>query len=173
MGAYTVVMNKVVGMLALALLTLASAQEPYLVGGWTVQQRTDPFSDQNSSIMALRAENTSQFGSEGSLAIMCTPGAGFDGITVMATGDVYISETTTPVTYRVDADEVVRERWLVSEVNVTPYLENRHRAFIRAIASGSELAMRWTGYSRTVTYEFQLHGVRDALSDLGCHSGDL
>lgn len=161
-------------LLTLALSSAALAQSPVPVGDWHVLPQIDPFTDENSSIAAVMPDEYPTGGRNDGIAIMCSnASSATDGINLMAAGSAYIGEQFTTVTYRVDSHPPVTARWFVSNTNVLAHNAEVSRSFISALLGGEKLAIRWDAYRTTPTYIYSIRGLREALIELGCYTGQL
>lgn len=164
-------MKRIVGVLAVALAFLASAQEPVQLGDWVFFEKVDPITDENTSFAAAPASDSPSY-YEGLFFVRCAPG--FDmGVEVFFDADQYLGiDDFYPVVYRIDGGEPQNSRWSISTNGTsvfTPELEIPR--IFAALMGASEFVFRVQGYDGPQTYIVPVSGLREVLDALNCYTG--
>lgn len=170
-------MRKLWGTVLVALLLGgAFAQAPEGIGEWVLHTEVDPFTDAELKLAFVTPTAYPTGGRGDMFGVVCgdTPLITADGVGFMLLGSAFIAGSTTSVTWRVDKHEAVVESWMVSSgSNVTPRGSELVRSLTRALLGGEELAIKYSAYSGSPTYVFPVGGLREALRQLGCYTGEL
>lgn len=170
-------MNKLWGTLLAGLVLIASfgnaqTTKEY-VGDWVVERTRDLFTDEQSAGAYVFPTQYPRLGQNDVLVVLCSdPGStSFDGVAVMIAGSTYIADSTVSVERRAGSRPASTESWFANGTTVVVHRGEVSRAFVVDLLDVETLAVRYRGYSETVTYVFPVAGFREVLASLGCYSG--
>ena len=117
-------------------------------GNWSFSERTDTFTDKDTSSLYMASDYSGRRGDDApeSIIMRCDGEKSFD-IYVVFDGYIGSANDRVPVRYRFDGQEAVSERWSESTDGTAAFLPGSYKEFKAGLFSGANFVFEVSDYN--------------------------